>query len=104
MPVNSGYPETSPYYNTPVVNAKYLDVLTARPIPKYANDALFIIPKVYEYRPDMLAYDLYSDSRLWWVFAARNPNKLAYDPYFDFVTGLGIYVPKLSTLKQVLGI
>lgn len=101
---NTIYPATSPYSQTPVVNSKFLDVLTYRPIPKYANDALFIIPTVYEYRPDLLAYDLYNDSRLWWVFAERNPNKLAYDPYFDFVTGLGIYIPKLATLKQVLGI
>lgn len=101
---NTIYPPTSPYNQTGVVNSKYLDVLNYRPIPKYSTDALFIIPKVYEYRPDLLAYDLYNDSRLWWVFAERNPNKLAYDPYFDFVTGLSIYIPKLSTLKQVLGI
>jgi hypothetical protein len=104
MANNVIYPATSPYYNTSVVNATYLDVLDARPIPKFATDALFIVPQVYEYRPDLLAYDLYNDSRLWWVFAARNPNKLGYDPYFDFVAGLGIFIPKLSTLKQVLGI
>lgn len=101
---NTIYPQTSPYNQTPIVNSAYLDVLSYRPIPKYITDALFIIPQVYEYRPDLLAYDLYNDSRLWWVFAQRNPNKLAYDPYFDFVTGLSIYIPKLSTLKQVLGI
>lgn len=101
---NNLYPATSPYNQTSVVNSKYLDVLTYRAIPKYATDALFIIPQIYEYRPDLLAYDLYDEPKLWWVFAERNPNKLAYDPYFDFVTGLGIYIPKLSTLKQVLGI
>jgi hypothetical protein len=52
---------------------------------------------------DLLAFDLYSDSRLWWVFAQRNPNSLP-DPFFDFVVGVGIYIPKLSTLTQVLGI
>lgn len=104
MANNVLYPATSPYYNTSVVNAKYLDVLEPRPIPKYATDALFVIPQVYEYRPDLLAFDLYNDSRLWWVFAARNPNKLGADPYFEFVAGTGIYIPKLSTLKQVLGI
>jgi hypothetical protein len=52
----------------------------------------------------MLANDLYSDSRLWWVFAARNPNVLGPDPYFNFVSGISIYIPKLDTLKQVLGI
>jgi hypothetical protein len=59
---------------------------------------------VYEFRPDLLAYDLYNDSRLWWVFAERNPNKLGYDPYFDLVAGIEIYIPKMGTLAQVLGI
>lgn len=104
MPQNSIYPATSPYYTTGLVNRKFLDVMNFRPIPKQASDIYYIIPKVYEYRPDMLAFDLYSDSRLWWVFAARNPNRLGVDPYFDFVSGLGIYVPKLDTLKQYLGI
>lgn len=104
MANNNIYPATSPYYNTGVVNGKFLDVMIYRPIPRQPSDVYYEIPKVYEYRPDMLAYDLYSDSRLWWVFAARNPNRLGNDPYFDFVAGLGIYVPKLDTLKQVLGI
>jgi hypothetical protein len=63
-----------------------------------------VLTNVYEFRPDLLAYDLYGDSKLWWVFAERNPNRLGEDPYFDFKTGVGIYVPKLSTLKTVLGI
>ncbi len=101
---NSVYPSTSPYYLTNVTNDKYLDVLSYRPIPKLASDVLYIVPKVYEFRPDMLAYDLYNDARLWWVFSERNPNKLGYDPYFDFVAGIEIYIPKMNTLKQVLGI
>ena len=67
------------------------------------SDVYYVILPVYEYRPDMLAYDMYNDPRLWWVFAQRNPNRLK-DPLFDFKAGLGIYVPKLDTLKQVLGI
>jgi len=101
---NSVYPATSPYYLTNISNDKYLDVLTYRPIPKLASDVFYTLPKVYEFRPDILAYDLYGDARLWWVFAERNPNKLGYDPYFDFVAGIEIFIPKMSTLKQVLGI
>lgn len=100
---NSIYPAVSPYYDTGVVNGKFLDIMVNRPIPMLPSDIYYVIPPVYEYRPDMLAYDLYTDPRLWWVFAQRNPNRLK-DPYFDFVGGLGIYVPKLETLRQVLGI
>jgi hypothetical protein len=97
------YPATSPYYFTQVVNNNFLDVMVNRQIPMQPSDVYWTITSVYEYRPDTLAYDLYADSKLWWVFAGRNPNRLK-DPYFDFVTGVGIYLPKLDMLKQVLGI
>jgi hypothetical protein len=103
MAYNDVYPATSPYYFTNVVNNKFLDVMVNRPIPLNPSDVYWEITTVYEYRPDLLAYDLYSDSRLWWVFASRNPNRLK-DPYFDFTTGTGIYLPKMDMLKQVLGI
>lgn len=101
---NTIYPATSPYYNTGIVDAKYLDVMINRPIPKLGSDVLITLIKTYEYRPDLLAYDLYNDSRLWWVFAARNPNRLGADPIFNFVSGISLYVPKLETLKESLGI
>lgn len=103
MANNNIYSATSPYYNTGVVNNKFLDIMVNRNIPMQPSDIYWEITTVYEYRPDLLAYDLYADSRLWWVFASRNPNRLK-DPYFDFVTGVGIYLPKLDLLKQVLGI
>jgi hypothetical protein len=103
MAINSLYPATSPYYNTDIVNNNYLDIMINIPIPMVPSDIYFKITQVYEYRPDLLAYDLYADSRLWWVFAQRNPNRLK-DPYFDFVAGISIYLPKLELLKQVLGL
>jgi hypothetical protein len=103
MASNSFYPATSPYYRTDIVNNKFLDVMINRPIPMQPSDIYWEITTVYEYRPDLLAYDLYADSRLWWVFASRNPNRLK-DPYFDFVTGVGIYLPKAELLNQVLGL
>lgn len=104
MATNNLYPGTSPYKDTGIFNGKFLDFMVNRPIPKQPSDVLYTIPEVYQYRPDMLAFDLYNDSRLWWVFAARNPNRLGNDPYFDFKTGVEIYIPKLDTLRQVLGI
>ena len=103
MANNNIYPATSPYNATGVVNSKFLDIMVNRTIPMQPSDVYWEITEVYQYRPDLLAYDLYSDSRLWWVFAQRNPNRLK-DPYFDFVTGLGIYLPKADFLKQLLGL
>ncbi len=103
MAINNVYPATSPYYNTGIVDDSFLDIMINRQIPMQPSDIYWEITAVYQNRPDLLAYDLYADSRLWWVFANRNPNRLK-DPYFDFVAGVGIYLPKLDMLKQVLGI
>jgi hypothetical protein len=73
-----------------------------RPVPKLPDDVLFQLNLTYQYRPDLLAFDLYGDSRLWWVFYQRNPNTLMAPP-LDFAAGVAIYLPKLSTLKSALG-
>lgn len=104
MATQTTYPRTSPYYNTPIIGNKFLDFMTNRPIPLNATDVFMTITPVYEYRPDLLAFDLYNDSRLWWVFAARNPNLLGPDPYFNFKAGLNIYIPTQDTLQNFLGI
>ena len=103
MASNDLYPRSSPYYETGIFNGNFLDVMVDRSIPKLPSDRYWVITEIYNNRPDMLAYDLYNNPKLWWVFASRNPNRLK-DPYFDFVTGTGIYLPKLDMLKQVLGL
>lgn len=96
------YKNSSPYFLTQTYG-NFLDVAINRPITKAADDVLYEIDKVYEFRPDMLAFDLYGDSALWWVFAQRNPNILK-DPLFDFRAGNRIYIPKKTTLQQDLGV
>lgn len=96
------YNKTSPYYNTPISNG-YLDVINFRNIPQTTEDVLYTVTKEYEFRPDLLANELYNDSSLWWVFAARNPSILK-DPIFDLIAGVGIYLPRISTLETALNI
>jgi hypothetical protein len=67
------YTTTSPYSSTGY-SQFFLDVMVNRPIPKSADDILFTINTTFEYRPDLLAYDLYGEAGLWWVFYQRNPN------------------------------
>jgi hypothetical protein len=95
------YDSTSPYYTTGY-SQFYLDVMNNRPIPRETDDLEMIINQTYQYRPDLLAFDLYSNSNLWWVFYQRNPNALTAPP-LDFVAGKKIFVPKITTLKAVLG-
>jgi len=95
------YPSTSPYFNTGITQF-YLDVMVNRPIPKLPDDLQFEINQTYQYRPDMLAFDLYETPTLWWVFYQRNPNTLQAPP-LDFKIGTMIYLPKITTLQTVLG-
>jgi hypothetical protein len=95
------YNSTSPYFTTGVTQF-YLDVMTNRPIPRNVDDRSFVINQTYQYRPDLLAFDLYETAELWWVFYQRNPNTLTAPPW-DFEAGKLIYLPRLSVLRSVLG-
>jgi hypothetical protein len=97
----ASYTSTSPYFTTGY-SQFFLDVMVDRPIPKEPDDLQFKINTTYQYRPDLLAFDLYQTSKLWWVFYQRNPNTLIAPP-FDFVSGTVIYLPKITTLRSVLG-
>jgi hypothetical protein len=98
----ANYNSSSPWYNTPSNNL-YLDLLTIRPIPSEADDYPYTLEPQYRHRPDLLAYDLYGSSKLWWVFAQRNMDTIK-DPVYDFEPGITIKIPKHSNLKRYLGI
>jgi alpha-L-fucosidase len=100
--MSTTYKNSSPYSATGKFGP-FLDLLEYRPISKKADDVSYVINSVYKYRPDMLAFDLYGDVGLWWVFAVRNPNVIK-DPIFDFVPGVSIYIPKKETLVAELGL
>lgn len=100
---NITYSQLSPYNFTPVYKNIFLDVMVNRSIPPDSTDVYWQITETYNYRPDLLAYDLYNESKLWWVFAQRNPNTLK-DPMFDFATGTYIYLPQYSNLKTILSL
>ena len=99
----ANYKKNSPWANTSTVSNQYLDILTIRPVPEEGDDIFYEIEEQYTHRPDLLAYDLYNDQNLWWVFAQRNLEKLK-DPIFDFEAGTEIFVPKGPTLKRLLGL
>ena len=97
----STYSKSSPYYKT-TTYGNFLDVWNPRSFPKLPDDVMFTINSTYQYRPDLLAHDLYGDAGLWWVFSIRNPNTIK-DPVFDFKPGVKIYIPKKTTLTSALG-
>ena len=64
---------------------------------------LYTVQVQYTHRPDLLAFDLYGDKNLWWVFSQRNIEILK-DPIFDLIAGIEIYIPKGAALTRTLGL
>lgn len=96
------YSKTSPYLNTKQ-NSLYLELLSIRSVPAESDDYLYTIENQYKYRPDLLAFDLYGNAGLWWVFVQRNMEVIK-DPIYDFEPGTKIYLPKESNLQKFLGV
>jgi hypothetical protein len=96
------YGPSSPYAKTEMYG-KFLDIMTYRGFPSQPDDVVYTIDRMYNHRPDLLAFDIYGDPGLWWVFLVRNPNVMT-DPIGDFVAGVSIRIPKKSTLTAALGL
>jgi len=96
------YSQSSPW-STTYQNNLYLELLEIRPVPAEADDFKYVIEGQYRHRPDLLAYDLYGNPKLWWVFVQRNMNVIK-DPIYDFEEGTTIYLPKKTNLEKFLGV
>ena len=97
------YTESSPFFRTQIVSGQYLDILSIRPVPAEPDDVLYTIEVQYTRRPDLLAFDMYGDKDLWWVFAQRNPDEIE-DPIYDFKPGVTIKLPKPGNISTDLGL
>ena len=96
------YKKTSPWATTKQ-NRLYLDILSIRPVPAESDDFKYVIENQYRHRPDLLAFDLYGDPKLWWVFVQRNMDVIK-DCIYDVEPGTVIFIPKKSNLQNFLGI
>ena len=96
------YAKTSPWADTRQ-NTFYLDLLEIRPVPSETDDFRYVIENQYRHRPDLLAYDVYGNAKLWWVFVQRNMSVLK-DPIYDFEPGVVIFLPKKTNLQKFLGV
>lgn len=98
----ASYTSSSPWAHT-AQNSLYLETLEIRPVPAEVDDYRYVIENQYKHRPDLLAYDLYGNAKLWWVFVQRNMDVIK-DPIYDFEPGKIIYLPKKSNLEKFLGV
>lgn len=94
------YSQLSPYSETPQTSW-YLDLAVIPEIPRYTTDQRITVQQKYHRRPDLLAFDLYGEPKLWWTFSVRNPN-LIRDPVFDLEEGLEIFVTQKDQLMSIL--
>jgi hypothetical protein len=77
----------------------FLDVNRLPSVPHSLSDEAYVIEPMYENRLDLLAYNVYGNSRLWWVIALRNIDVIK-DPLRDAKAGITIQLPNPETLKR----
>lgn len=87
----ASYKRNSHLSVTPVING-YTDLYKPPFNPDFTATTKFTLTSKYNRRPDLLAYELYGDSNLWWVFVLYNRNQIV-NPINDFTTGKTILVP-----------
>jgi hypothetical protein len=85
--------------NTELRDSLFLDVNRLPSIPRSLDDEAYTIEPMYENRPDLLAYNVYGNSRVWWVIVMRNLDVIK-DPLRDFRTGITIQLPTPATVKR----
>lgn len=92
----------SPYSSTRTQTKyfRYLDTWTPPVIAFSDFDQTYIIESKYNQRPDLLAYDLYGSTRLWWIFSYRNPDILV-DGVRDMIPGLEIFLPNKTQVDNL---
>jgi len=81
-------------------NNVYLDVYEPRTIPDTGDEFEYTLQFKHRYRPDLLSYELYKTSKLWWVFKVKNPDKIDH-PIWDFKEGLVLTIPGKSAINAL---
>ena len=86
--------------NTQILDGVFLDINKLPQIGVTLSDEQYTIEPAYDQRPDLLAKTLYNNSRLWWVFALRNPDTIK-DPLRDFAAGTIIFLPSAGSISAL---
>jgi hypothetical protein len=86
--------------NQQILDGVFLDINKLPNVKVTLNDEQYTIDPAYDQRPDLLASALYNNSRLWWVFALRNPDTIV-DPLRDFKAGTVIFLPSAGSISAL---
>lgn len=91
------------YNNTPITDF-YLDIAvlpTQAEILANKHPVDMVVAPKYQYRMDLLSYDLYGTSNYWWVIALINRNQIQ-DPIRDLKSGMTIQVLSKSDINGIV--
>lgn len=78
----------------------FLDISKLPSVPQGPSDEKYIIEAKYHNRLDLLAFDKYGSTRVWWVIALRNLD-IIEDPTRDAPAGLEISLPSKNTVEEL---
>lgn len=91
------------YSNTQITDF-YLDLAsfpTANELIADREPEYITVEPRHEYRMDLLSYDLYGNSKYWWVIALLNRNQIQ-DPIRDLKSGMLIRVLAPGDIKRIV--
>jgi hypothetical protein len=89
--------------STKILDGLFLNINKLPKVPASIYDEDYKIEQRYDQRPDWLAYVLYGNERLWWVFALRNLDEIR-DPIRDFRAGTTIKLPSAEAVAKIVGV
>jgi len=93
--------DSNSFYSKTSNDGFYMSYYVPRELPKSTDDYYYIIPTKYDLKPGQLAYDLYGDAQLMWIFSVYNRDILQ-DPLFDFRAGKIIRIPTKQRLENII--
>lgn len=93
--------KNSSLYKKTIVRFGYMEHYNPILIPFDDSDLIITVEKKYNQHPGKLAYDLYGNERLGWIFSYFNRKKIQ-DPIFDLVDGITIRVPTKERLNNYI--
>jgi hypothetical protein len=96
------YPRDSFLRNVSTLGERFLDVNKLPILPQSVYEEEYTITADVSERPELLAFKLYNNVNLWWVFALRNPDELI-DPIRDFKEGVTIKLPSADVVRSITG-
>jgi hypothetical protein len=91
------------YSATPVTDF-YLDIAklpTAEELLKNKTPEVIVVDSKFEFRPDLLSYELYGNSSYWWIIVLLNRTQLQ-DPIRDLQAGMVLRVLPRTAINGLI--